>query len=748
MAQEPTTQGSDETKKHVRVFGPDNRYYQFPQGTTKEAAVSFFKKKGITSPESSTPKSSTTPEAKPPESTKPEAPKTQTPQDIQAQQAQAQIARFRPRWDDPQQILKDPDWYGRSGKYLGGVFVGGVKAGAGMAVGGAKFIHDIASALDPIEGYHRPLGEPQLQVGKDVVDIGKGILDVGKATWDLIRHFPEAAADPEKFGSTIANVAMLVDGGVKLSKTVAEGMAKSPKAKLNPAEAVGTAHKVTTGAPSRLFRRKAFEDAYVHAKGLEIAKKVSKAANAIHEEVKTHSDGLAREIDTKIPSGTISAADEAATILKEFNDVVKTPEKAHPVLVQMVKDAQATAPKLWSWEKTRQFRSSVGRAMSKVDGPQKVVLTRVYKDLTNKLGGTAKQYGLEKSWNHYNELARKVDQEFGDAIDSIRDAQSGQEVANRLGKDIGLTTELSKNLSKYGLDFKEVLNYISTAKRLMRNKDFINRSIFRLVYGSPAGLTTAIGMRMAGAPYIASMGAGFLVGATSANLINLARVLRLSPDVIEHMMKERELPGRMQFKAGTFPSESALGLPETTGGPTPSEAPPTPKPSAPKQLKGGISAQGVESSTAPRTRESDIQSHSAEIERLKKILDNPKATAEEKASAKNQIKTHEELRSQKISEGEHGTGKLAQQAKARERVSKARAKAKRTRESEASEANARAQATHMDVSQLQIPEMEEYVRTKNPTAYSGLQKLRKSKGITDGEYTEALKYYVLEHLEE
>src|SRR3979490_2823951 len=127
-------------------------------------------------------------------------------------------------------------------------------------------------------------------------------------------------------------------------------------------------------------------------------------------------------------------------------------------------------------------------------------------------------------------------------------------------------------------------------------------------------------MRMGGAPYIASMGAGFLVGVASGNLINLARVLRLSPDVIEHMMKERELPGRMKFEPGTFPTESAIGLPETTGGEPPAapKAPAQlPAPSSPK-LKGGISAQGVESSTAPRTRESDIQSHSAEIERLKK----------------------------------------------------------------------------------------------------------------------------------
>src|SRR6267378_5156306 len=51
MAQEPQAE-----PKRVRVFGPDNRYYSFPEGTTKEAAVSFFKKKGVTSPEAPAPK--------------------------------------------------------------------------------------------------------------------------------------------------------------------------------------------------------------------------------------------------------------------------------------------------------------------------------------------------------------------------------------------------------------------------------------------------------------------------------------------------------------------------------------------------------------------------------------------------------------------------------------------------------------------------------------------------------------------
>lgn len=795
---EPQETSGAPKKKGVRVFGPDNRYYQFPEGTTKEGAVSFFKNKGITSPESPVfkPKAATPPVTgvKPPVGGTPPKAVPQKPtygqkMDIEAQSEMEAISRFRPRWDTPEAILQDPTWYGRSFRYLGGELVGVGKAGATVAVGGAKIIHDIASALDPQESYERPLGEPQAQVGRDVVDVGKGIIDVGKATWDMIRHFPEASADPEKFGNNIVNVAMLVDGGIKLSKAVSEGMSKSPKANVKSVEAVTKAHEFTSGTPSRLLRRKAFEDAYVHAKGLDVAKKVTKAGKAIHEEVKAHAEGIAKQIDSRIPSGVVDAAGEAATILKEFNDVVKTPDKAHPVLVQMVRDAAATSPKLWSWEKARQFRSSVGRALNKVQGPQKVVLTRVYKDLTTKLGGAAKQYGLEKSWGHYNELSSKLERQFGDLIDDVHNAQSGQAVAQKLGRDLALTNELAKNLSKYGLKHSEVFDFVKTAKRVLKDKNVFNRTLFRLVYGSPAGAASMIMMRLAGAPWMAGLGAGALVGAASTYLIGLARVLRMSPDIIEHMMKERELPGRMKVDTGVFPEgegETPEGTPQLPDGKPGMEGFQTGKGAAAARMAEEPPKQSVEASKAALL--SDLRKAAEEgtvVEKVEakrrlaemgKTVNPPKFGTREEvlgiAAKKEHIEEDpsEHLRHphdaeeedtevvpKKIPEGVHGKGKLAEQAKARERVRKPKKTktgepvpegAERSAHKNVEEAHARARAQGFDVSELQIPEMEEFVRDKNPTAYRGLQKMRKAKGITDEMYSEALKYYILEHLEE
>jgi hypothetical protein len=731
--------------KKVRVFGPDNRYYQFPAGTTKEAAVSYFKKKGITSPESPAPKS---------EMAKVDPSKLLT--DLKGATARLApeerpggLAKFGRGVEqafgvDPEKMAtafkgKDVRGVGGQTRHVSGAEAQWAEMGeeifGGLKNFGLSVLKDPLNAAQIIEGPARGIesgaskmihGQPAEGAGEFFGSIG-GILGGAEGVKKLHTH------------------ANIVDGTIKAASDIAKATGK------DVGEAASTAHKLSTeGTPSRLLKRRAFEDQYVHAKGLDVAKKVTKAVQAVSEEVKLHASGIAEQIDTKIPTGVVDAGAEAATIMKEFQDVVKTPEKAHPVLVQMVKDAQATAPKLWSWEKARQFRSSVGRAMSgdKVVGPQKVVLTKVYIDLTKKLGGAAKQYGLEKSWNQYNELASKMDKEFSDITDDVGSAKSGQEVAAKLGKDTALTLEMSKNLSKYGLKASEISDFIKTSKRIQNAKNFMNRSIFRLVYGSAPGLATAMSLRMSGAPYIAALGGGALVGLTSTYLVSLARIMKLSPEVIEHMMKERELPGKMKFEPGTFPSEEAppqLPEPSAKG---PSE-PITGEPESERLVRLGPDSREA---TPPTVEE--IAAHKARTEKsgLEKVEEAKKRLAA-RSQGKDVTVSPESSKPQTsvpksgvYPEGQHGTGKLAEQSKARERITKNRGTAKRTEQARATEAAARAQAQHMDVSQLQIPEMEEYLKTKNPKALSGLTKMRKG-GIPDVEYIEALKYLILEDLE-
>ena len=541
------------------------------------------------------------------------------------------------------------------------------------------------------------------------------MLDVGKASWDLLRHFPEASADPEAFGNTVVNAAMIVDGAVKGSQAAAEFLKKSPQ------QAARMSANASSGVPSRFFRRKAFEDAYVHAKGLDVAKKLNDASKAVHEEVKLHAEGISSQIDKAIPTGVVDASAEAATIAKEFADVVKTPEGKHPILQQMVADAKKTAPGQWSWEKVRQFRSSIGRSINKTQGPQKVVLTKIYQDLTNKLGGTAKQYGLSDSWEHYNKLESKVSQEFGDLLDDVHNAQSGKEVSQRLNKDVALTQEMTKNLSKYGLDHKEVAKFIKDSKRMLDSQGKWRGSLFRMAYGTPAGVPIMLAARAAGAPWLESVAAGATVGYAFTHLINLARAMKLSPDVIEHILSERELPGKMPVSTGTFPGAAPAGLPALPA--------PTPTPGAPPAVPGA-SYRGL-----------NVPSPTAKVAAPPELPET--AGAPPAGPAPPEVVGREPG----AKPGTTRESPIGRRTKARERVAKGREEAGRTHQAEIADAQARAQAKDIDVSKLQIPEMEEALRAMNPNAYSGLQKLRKAKAIPDSEYQEALKYYLLETYE-
>jgi len=302
--------------------------------------------------------------------------------------------------------------------------------------------------------------------------------------------------------------------------------------------------------------------------------------------------------------------------------------------------------------------------------------------------------------------------------------------------------------------------FIKNATKIqkLRGKNF--GTIFRWAYGNPYGAVATIGMKVGGASYPLAMGVGAGVGIAATYLTRVSRALRLAPEVLEKILTDEVWPGKKSLKT---PTED---LPETTGAP-PSKTPSAPRLPAPGGFKGGINIRGVEASTSPRSIESDIQSHSAEIERLNTVKNNPKATPEEKASAENQIKTHEELRIQKIETGKHGIGKLAEQAKARARVAQIRkekgptgagggglevsggdiaGKAQFAKEN--AKAKARAQSANFDLTNLQIPEMEEYVRGKYPEEFKSLLKQRRAGTISDIEWKTALEYLTLNGLED
>lgn len=769
----------------VQVNGPDGKQYQFPSGTTKDAAIAYFKKKGIGAAAPSTPPKTQAPPASAPQS------KDQTTFQKLNQGTQAlqdSIQRWRPRWDNPKVLLQDPTWYGRSAKYLGGEAIGAGKAAAGVLTGTTKLLNDAIASIDPVELYNRPQGEPAQQFEKDLINIPKGVLDLGKTSYDLLRHFPESASDPEAVGSAVANMAMTVDGGVKGAKAIADHLG------FNPAEAVASAKQLSKSSVDGLLRQRATEDAYVHKNGVGIAKDITSAVQEANKEVKAHVDNLA-QIDKNVPAGVIDASKEADVIKDAFKDIVKTPDPLNRTLNDMVQDAKNTAPGQWSFEKVRQFRSKVGRALNTMKGPDYAVGSRVYQDLTQKLSGVAKKYGLSDSWNQYNELEKKINKSFGiinDAQDIVDTNGEGAKMAAAL-KDKAAVKEVNESLQQYGLDPEKVIDYARKADKIQSRRGGSYKSIFKQVYGLPGGfvgLPVMAALREGGAGYPASIGAAALAGMGTAYLIHAVRAAMLSPEILDGILEERKWPGKLALPKGDFPpgeaSNEGVAGPEPLG-PTGPTKPSLPSPRVPESTM----AQPPTTSRGTPTGEATIfegkntplpkDLHEVLEKQAGRKLSDEEALALDRANLERQMgsgvgkpdetsKIREQKRAElekpdperykpkvtKVPEGEHGTGKLARTAKQRERVAAVRKEKGSTAlgggtqeisggdvAADIAKTQERLATPNKDLSQLQIPEMEEALKAKAPKDYAMLQKFKKNRQITDEEYQQGLRHFLL-----
>ena len=115
----------------------------------------------------------------------------------------------------------------------------------------------------------------------------------------------------------------------------------------------------------------------------------------------------------------------------------------------------------------------------------------------------------------------------------------------------------------------------------------------------------------------------------------------------------------------------------------------------------------------------------------------------------------------KVAEGEHGTGKIAQQAKARERVAKVRAVKGSTAlgggkqevtggaaaEEELKKADARVRAPDIDVAKLDAVDLEQKLRGLDAKKFKEAIDMRKKHQMSSEEYTEVLRFFYTEAME-
>jgi hypothetical protein len=765
-------------RDYLKVLGPDNRHYRFPTGTSKDQVINYFKTKGITSPESKAPAKAQEPPKAPPQT--PAPPPQQTPQARQAEESYKQIESMpRPRWDRPEEILKDPTWYGRSARYLGGEAIGATKGAATMAVGGVKILHDVANALDPFYGKDHPY-EAQKQVGRDVVDVGKGIIDLGKMTWDMLRHLDTANADPEKFGNNIAQLAATVDGAAKFASEVAPTFKGAVQSTIQTAKS----------SADTLIHTQAIEDAYIHKGGVDIAKnEVQKAVQTAQKEVEVHAQNLVQKIG-KLPE--VDATGTALDIINKFNDTVKTAygqgargpvgmDNPHPLIMDMINDAQNTAPGMWTWEKAKQLRSKVGRVLgSGVAGPMQAVLSEAYGKLTQELGGVARKYGLGDSWKAYNELEEDIRTSFP-IIDKaqalIEGKEPGASMASAL-KDESAAQEVVDSLKPYGLDGKKVMTYAKLANKILRERGNLMKSLFQHLYRLTPATPFAVPAAMLakelappGTQFLASVAAATLVGAPINHLVRVVRAMKLEPQILQHILLDRKWreptpvpkgrgipqpPGQGPGMPPGLPAPGAgggggpfqagpavSGTPQLGGAPSPTPTGPpqmgAPRAALPAPRPAMLGAGAPELPLAATPEVAKVQ-RIAEDARGREAGARPGTTKETKlARAAKQRERVAAVRAEKGSTALGGGGKEVTGGGAAEAALAAR---------EAVEAQQRVAAPHLNISNMQIPELEETLKGLDAKMLKDMQGLRKDGTIHDSDYHEWLKQAVIEAYED
>ena len=529
------------------------------------------------------------------------------------------------------------------------------------------------------------------------------------------------------------------------------------------------------------FQKVVHEDAYIQEKGLDLQNKFGEAKRAALNEVGKHAKAVSDVVDSQNPNGVINASAEAQHIKGEFQKYVASPMGTTPWLQNLLKHAPDVRPGgLWSFDEAKQFRSSVYDALRKSQGVGQTVLTSAYKSLTDKLASTAEQYGMKPSWDHYNTEMSKLTHNFGDTLDSIENANHGIDVYKALEKSGGGTKELTNSLQKYGLNPKEVDQYVKLTKKMTTMRG--PQSLYRFIYRDPIALGTAIAMRFGtGVGYLPSMGTGYLVGLASSYLKSLIRLQKLSPEILDHVvMSGRELEGPQRVVRPFYPSTGDTGLsspsaPAGLAGPAePGGVPPGmpgPVPGAPvdvgtpKQISGfdtkalleapketpksGAKAAKITEQAAKPNESWTIEQYKSEIQRTAGILRNPAATLEERNIARSQLKNYQSELSKltgdkSVAEGIHGKGRIAEQSKARERVNRVREVARNARAAEIKEFVTKQKSI---AETLQIPELEEAVQEHDPQGLKTLKSLRAKKAISDEEYMEGLKFYLLEALD-
>jgi hypothetical protein len=439
----------------VDVTGPDGKDYSFPDGTTKEKAVAYFKKKGIglTAGQKYQAKKSSLPK-------KEVFSFTQNPQEAMSQAA----TELGEQSSELMDVAQNPDAY-KGGKMIG-PRSGLNRAGAAMlsgVAGGGEVAAKLASGLmdwKTAAGFLLSKVSPAAGAAFFATQGAKG-------AYDALNRGDTSPENVQNFLLSLAGVSGAMAGGASSGDTgiTADKIRESlpaPKRALGKlvadtragnvadAESVAKDNAATKQRSSAELAKyndkvKSVEE---HNRA-ELAKHQQEVDSAARENLKSHVKHLSEKADIEQSAASSKAAQEARAALQQSIDKdselldVKTEKARHDALVEGNNKYSAVNEQL-SGEvgDPEQLRGSLIESLGKIRGTE--IEPPILKSVSSRLQ-EGDQISYSDLQGYYSELGRELSKGTlpGDiyaAYDSLHDAigEQMQEIADRNGQGIEL----------------------------------------------------------------------------------------------------------------------------------------------------------------------------------------------------------------------------------------------------------------------------------------------------------------------
>jgi hypothetical protein len=341
--------------------------------------------------------------------------------------------------------------------------------------------------------------------------------------------------DPFHITDPVEGMATGVESAVK---------SKSPGQMLGAAANVGMGMEAADAKVPEMQSASALKSGVADAaykRGLGVAENLQNASAKIHDAVGQAAQSFIKKVDEKFPQGAIDPKPIMEGVNQLKADIVKTPEKYPAGLAQMLEPEtkQTTGPRvmgghldlsdpaqlasyqkmkasgaftpaeiarmegstsdMWRADQAKQWRSKIGAALTKTQGPMKAVLTDAYDNLTQQMRKAADQSGALSDFTDYNNLHKKHMGFLNDPVVSkIMEGTTSKETLGPLSdpEKMAHVQNILDDWDKYGVRTedlaKEGADY-GKAKALMEKQRF---------KWFPGGtLGGAVGAHMLGLPW-------------------------------------------------------------------------------------------------------------------------------------------------------------------------------------------------------------------------------------------------------